>query len=158
MSQQSQKEDAMSQQPLPTDHAGLVVLPLDESLDRIRRARLGRLAILHNGEPVILPVNHEMDGDAIIFRTAIGTKLDAAFNQAPVSFEVDGYDPDRRTGWSVVVRGMANVVDEPGEVARLSKIGVSPWADAVERNNWVRVTPYEITGRQIVHAAAATVS
>ena len=98
---------------LPTDHAGLAVLPWDDCLDRIRRARVGRVAFLHSGEPVILPVNHEMDGETIVFRSAPGSKLSAAGQDAPVSFEVDAFDVERRTGWSVVVRGTATPVGDP---------------------------------------------
>jgi uncharacterized protein len=138
---------------LPTDHAGLAVLPWDDCLDRIRRARVGRVAFLHSGEPVILPVNHEMDGETIVFRSAPGSKLSAAGQDAPVSFEVDAFDIERRTGWSVVVRGTATQVGDPTDIARLNTLGVLPWADAVERVNWIRIRPYEITGRQIVRAA-----
>ena len=140
---------------LPTDHAGLAVLPWDDCLDRIRRARVGRVAFLHSGEPVILPVNHEMDNDTIVFRSAPGSKLSAAAQDAPVAFEVDAFDVDRRTGWSVVVRGIATMVGDPAEIARLNTLGVLPWADAVPRAHWIRIRPYEITGRQVVRAATA---
>ena len=139
---------------MPTDHSGLGVLSTPECVDRLSRARVGRLAVIHNGEPLILPVNHEMDGEAVVFRTAEGTKLSAALDQAPVSFEVDSFDVDRRAGWSVVVRGVANVVDDPAQIARLEQLGVWPWADAVERTNWVRIRPYEITGRQVIHRSS----
>jgi uncharacterized protein len=138
---------------LPTDHAGLAVLPRDECLDRLRHTRVGRVAFVENGEPVILPVNHEIDGETIVFRTASGSKLAAAASESPVAFEVDGFDADRRAGWSVVVRGTAALITDDAEVRRLRTLGVWPWADAAERPHWVRVRPYEITGRQIVHPA-----
>ena len=70
---------------------------------------------------------------------------------------MDGYDPDRRAGWSVVVRGIATVVDDPAELARLSRIGVWPAADAVARHYTVRILPDKITGRQNLHPAAAAI-
>jgi hypothetical protein len=39
--------------------------------------------------PVILPVNYVVDGDAPVFRTDPGTKLDAAAEGAAVAFEGD---------------------------------------------------------------------
>ena len=69
----------------------------------------------------------------------------------PVAFEVDGYDADRRAGWSVLVRGIAAHVTDEAEVERLLQLGVWPWADAVPRLSWVRITAHEITGRQITH-------
>lgn len=122
-----------------------------ECLDRLRRSRVGRLAFVDRGEPMIVPVNYGMDGDSVILRTAPGSKLAAAEDEKPVAFEVDEFDPARRAGWSVVVRGVAEVVDDPGEVAGLTKLGVWPWADMVQRNRWVRIRAFSITGRVVVH-------
>ena len=75
----------------------------------------------------------------------------------PVAFEVDGYDVDRRTGWSVVIRGAALSVEDPAQVARLNTLGVSPWADLAERTHWVRIRAYSLTGREVVHPTEPTV-
>ena len=116
------------------------VLPRDECLFRLRGSRVGRVAFISQGDPVILPVNHGMDGESVIFRTATGTKLLAA-------------DADRRAGWSVMVRGVATSVEDQEEVKRLNLLGVWPWADLVERTHWVRIRTYSMTGRQTVHPA-----
>ena len=129
------------------------VLPRDECLARLAGARVGRIAFVSQGDPVILPVNHEMDGESIVFRTATGTKLLAADSEQTVAFEVDGFDADRRAGWSVMVRGVATTVEGQEEVKRLNLIGVWPWADLVERTHWVRIRTYSMTGRQTVHPA-----
>ena len=63
---------------LPLDHSGMAVLGMDECLDRLRSSRVGRLAFVDRGEPMIVPVNHGMDGDSVIVRTAPGSKLVAA--------------------------------------------------------------------------------
>jgi uncharacterized protein len=138
---------------LPLDHSGLGVLSRQECLDRLAAARVGRVAFVSQGDPVILPVNHGMDGEAVIFRTAPGSKLLAADSEQAVAFEVDGYDADRRAGWSVLVRGVATTVEDQEEVKRLNLLGVWPWADLVERTHWVRIRTYSITGRQTVHPA-----
>jgi nitroimidazol reductase NimA-like FMN-containing flavoprotein (pyridoxamine 5'-phosphate oxidase superfamily) len=138
---------------LSLDHSGLGVLSPEECLRRIRTARVGRVAFVENGEPVILPVNHGLDGNSVIFRTAPGSKLAAAENEVPIAFEVDAFDSDRWTGWSVVIRGAASVIDDPAEVARLTTLGVTPWANLVERANWVRIRAYSLTGREVVHPA-----
>jgi len=114
---------------------------------------VGRVAFVEDGEPVILPVNHGLDGNSVIFRTASGSKLIAAENEVPVAFEVDAFDADRRMGWSVVIRGAASVVEDPTEVSRCATLGVPPWADLVERTNWVRIRAYSLTGREVVHPA-----
>ena len=129
------------------------MLPRDECLARLAGARVGRVAFVTQGDPVILPVNHGMDGESVIFRTATGTKLLAADREQRVAFEVDGFDPDRRAGWSVMVRGIATSVEDQDEVERLNLLGVWPWADLVERTHWVRIRTYSMTGRQTVHPA-----
>src|SRR6476469_1728102 len=103
---------------LPLDHSGLGVVSKEECLRRLRTASVGRVAFVDQGEPVILPVNHGMDGDAVVFLTAPGSKLLAAEDEMPVAFEVDGYDSDRRAGWSVLVRGSATIVEEQAAVDR----------------------------------------
>ncbi|WP_205850193.1 pyridoxamine 5'-phosphate oxidase family protein [Nakamurella flava] len=131
------------------DHAGLQVLSYDDCLRHLRTARVGRVAFVADGEPVILPVNHGMDGDAVVFRSSPGSKLDAASDEMPVAFEVDNFDADRHSGWSVVVRGTARLVTDRSETQRLTRLGVWPWAESVERRHWIRIRPFEITGRQI---------
>ena len=61
-------------------------------------------------------------------------------------------DADRRAGWSVIVRGHAHTVDNPEDIEKLARLRLWPWADAVARGHWVRITAYEVTGRKIVHS------
>lgn len=127
------------------------VLTQRECLDRLRSTRVGRIAFLSDGFPIILPVNHGMDENTVVFRSAHGTKLDAAELELPVAFEVDGFDADRRAGWSVVVRGIANLVTDAEAAKRLDALGVWPWADGVCREQWVQISTHDMSGRQIVH-------
>src|SRR4051794_36561356 len=76
---------------------------------------VGRLAVVIGNRPYILPVNYSMDGRVVVFRTADGTKFDGAM-RGPVAFEIDHYDTERRSGWSVIVHGRAEEVtaaDDP---------------------------------------------
>ena len=141
----------MTQPSLPLDHSGLGVLSTRECFDRIAGTPVGRIAFVSNGDPLILPVNHALDGDAVVFRSNAGSKLLAADTGSSVAFEVDNYDPTRRSGWSVVIRGVAETVEDEIEIARLNEFGLDPWADRSDRPFWVRITTYGITGREIVH-------
>jgi len=141
----------MTQPPLPLDHSGLGVLSTRECFERIARSPVGRIAFMSNGDPLILPVNHAVDGDAVVFRSNAGSKLLAADSGSSVAFEVDDFDPSRRSGWSVVIRGVAETVEDEREIARLNEFGVEPWADRSDRAFWVRITTYGISGREIVH-------
>ncbi len=134
----------------PTDHRGLNVLGFDECLDRLRRTPIGRLGFVSAGESVILPVNHALDGDFVVFRSRPGSKLDVAVTSGNVAYEIDGYDDSTRTGWSVLVKGTAEVVYDRAETARYSHLGLHSWADREGSGQWVRIRPLEITGREIV--------
>jgi uncharacterized protein len=137
----------------PTDHAGLEILPFDECLRLLASVPVGRVGFVADGEIVVLPVNHVMDGHDVVFRTAHGSKLAAAEGQNLAAFEVDYYDGQTRSGWSVLVSGRAEVIDAEADVRRLSRRGLHPWAAAVQRPFWIRIRPASVTGRQTPGAA-----
>lgn len=134
---------------LPADHAGLEILPLTECMRLLASVPVGRVAFHADGEVVVLPVNHVVDGKAIVFRTAAGSKLTAAEKADIVAFEADDYDPRTRAGWSVVISGQAVIVYEDAEIQRLRGLGLRPWPTAVERSFWVRIRPASVSGRRI---------
>src|SRR5947209_9679707 len=77
--------------------------------------------------PAILPVLYGMlDGDVVI-RTAPGEKLIAAVLGQEVAFEIDAFEPARRTGWSVNVVGHAEEIVEEGGRGRARLLGLDPW-------------------------------
>jgi len=125
-------------------------------LERIVCVRLltstsvGRLGFFHAGSPEVLPVNYVMDGDAVVFATNTGMKLWDA-TRGPVVFEVDSVDPSSRSGWSVVVHGLAQEVtgaDLPALTERLVALPLRPWVDG-DRPHLVRIAPTSITGRRV---------
>ena len=61
------------------------------------------------------------------FRTADGTKLGAAMEGSVVAFEVDRYDADWQTGWSVLIKGRAEMVDEGTLQTRLADERLRSW-------------------------------
>lgn len=112
-------------------------------------ASVGRLAFVEDGYPTVLPVNFVLAGDVIGIRTAAGAKLDNA-PQTRVGFEVDEYDEATRSGWSVLVRGVAHEVTDDAAPAyeELRGQALHPWAgDAKPR--WLGITIDQITGRRI---------
>ncbi|HEV2374570.1 MAG TPA: pyridoxamine 5'-phosphate oxidase family protein [Streptosporangiaceae bacterium] len=133
----------------PVDHAGLEVLGFEECLIRLASVPVGRVGFVTDGELLILPVNHVVDGQDLVFRTAQGSKLSAAAGQDKVTFEADAYDDRTRAGWSVLVTGRAELVYEEAEVERLGQLGLHPWPRTVERPFWARIRPSSVTGRQI---------
>ena len=136
----------------PTDHRGLRVLGFEECLERLRTAPVGRLAFVDTGEPVVFPVNHVIDGVDVVFRTSWGSKLQVAEISGVVAYEVDGYDSRGETGWSVVVKGTAQLVCESVDTDRYDQLGLRSWADLKGLGFWVRIRPVEITGREVIPA------
>jgi nitroimidazol reductase NimA-like FMN-containing flavoprotein (pyridoxamine 5'-phosphate oxidase superfamily) len=132
----------------PIDHAGLETLPFDTCLRLLGSVPLGRVGFYSDGEITVLPVNHAMDGEHVVFRAARGSTLTAAGEQDLVAFEADDYDPGTRSGWSVLVTGRATLVYDQAEIQRLGSLGLQPWAAAVEHPFWVRILPTSVTGRR----------
>ena len=131
-----------------SDHRGIRVLSLDECIEHLRHSALGRLAFVHDGGPIILPVNHAVDGLDVVFRTTWGSKLEAAQTAGAAAFEVDGYDRVAHRAWSVLVTGRVETVYEPADVTRLEALGVRAWPGGSEPF-WVRVRADEISGREL---------
>jgi nitroimidazol reductase NimA-like FMN-containing flavoprotein (pyridoxamine 5'-phosphate oxidase superfamily) len=132
-----------------TDRSGLEVLDMEECLELLASVPIGRVAMVDGGEIAVLPVNHVVDDGRVCFRTAPGAKLDAGIMQHVVTFEADDFDDDARTGWSVIVKGRADLVTDPDELERLRDSGIRPWANPTFRTNWVTLHATSITGRRI---------
>ncbi len=119
-----------------------------------RPFRWAGLAFSCDGEVVVLPVNHVMDGQDIVFRATQGSKLTAAEQQDLVSFEADHYDEGTRYGWSVLVTGRASVVYDEAESRRLGDLGLEPWVSGVPRPFWIRIRPTSVSGRRTPEPAS----
>ena len=127
------------------------VLGTEECYRLLSTQRIGRLGINAERYPLIFPVNYGLDRGVIVLRMNPGNKLTAA-DHANVTFEVDGIDERTRSGWSVLIRGLAEKVTEAHGidlVERTTATGVKPWAPG-EHGHWLRLIPHAITGRQIV--------
>lgn len=122
---------------------------LDEArcVELLESTPVGRIGFSTDGELLVLPVNFKWYENSVVFRTLEGQKLAAAAESQHVCFEVDHWDAGRRTGWSVVVQGVAREVTNWAEDAHLDQIGLVPWAKAAWRPIWVRIDPTMISGR-----------
>jgi hypothetical protein len=98
--------------------------------------------------PLIFPINYFFDEGVVVFRTALGTKLDLAPG-AYVGFEIDGWDPDQGVGWSVLVKGIAHDITQPrgAPTGRMRYWPVHPVAPG-SHEHWVGIWANEITGRR----------
>ena len=132
----------------------LLELDRTECLQLLTRTSFGRLAVsMGDGPPVIRPVNYVFDqsSQSVAFRTDLGSKLLALARSARAAFEIDDVDLDARTGWSVIIVGVAEEVTSPVEIRRLESLGLEPWGPA-EMWHWVRIRAWRVSGRRIVRA------
>jgi nitroimidazol reductase NimA-like FMN-containing flavoprotein (pyridoxamine 5'-phosphate oxidase superfamily) len=133
------------------DWSGLEILSPEDCRSHLRLGAVGRVGFVEEGGPVILPVNYTMDGTAIVFRTAAGSKLSVGMMQRPVCFEVDDWDTMTHSGWSVLAKGVADEVLDAAEIERLEQLPVRPWSRPDLRDHWIRIMVEELTGRRIAH-------
>ena len=131
--------------------AVLEVLDVDECHRLLATQQIGRLGVAGGHYPLILPVNYALDRGVVVIRTHPGPMLSGA-NHANVAFEVDAIDPLTRSGWSVLVQGLAEEVTDAHRaelVARTRATGIRPWAPG-GYGRWLRLIPQVVTGRRIV--------
>jgi nitroimidazol reductase NimA-like FMN-containing flavoprotein (pyridoxamine 5'-phosphate oxidase superfamily) len=112
-------------------------------------AVVGRVALMTPDGPQIIPLNYTVVEDAIVVATSPYSALGTYGPGALVAFEVDEFDVETRSGWSVVVRGRATTVADPAEVQGIKRAGTSqPWADG-SRNLYLRIPRTEVSGRRL---------
>jgi nitroimidazol reductase NimA-like FMN-containing flavoprotein (pyridoxamine 5'-phosphate oxidase superfamily) len=127
---------------------GLEILDEDECRALLQTGGVGRVAVSMNALPAVFPVNYRLLGDSILFFTGTGTKLRAAMSNTVVAFEVDDFDADTETGWSVLVVGIPSEVTDPAVLASVRRLGLHPWAKG-ERNRLVRLHTDFVSGRRV---------
>ena len=95
------------------DERALVVLSQRECLALLRTEQVGRVVFTERALPAVVPITFAVLDDAIVLATRAGTRLARSARGGVLAFEADRLDPVTRTGWSVVVTGMAEYVVDP---------------------------------------------
>jgi nitroimidazol reductase NimA-like FMN-containing flavoprotein (pyridoxamine 5'-phosphate oxidase superfamily) len=131
------------------DVARLVDLDADECLRLLRTQVVGRLAVQTDTGVDVVPVNYAVVQDAVHIRVAHGGRLARCAAERRVAFEVDVVDPERWAGWSVVVKGLAEVLG-PGDALLWEQLlpRAQSWAGEDERS-LLRLPCDSITGRRV---------
>jgi hypothetical protein len=106
----------------------------------------GRVVLVHHGRASTIAVNHVTDGLTIVFRTGTTSPLGLLASQEPAAFEVDDPDPSAATGWSVVVTGTIERVEQHARVA--IDPAPPPWA-AGRVEAWIRIVPISVDGVEV---------
>lgn len=132
---------------------GLELLDESDALRLLANGDVGRIGITIGALPAIIPVNYRLVDGCIVFRSSPGSKLSAAASGSVVAFEVDDYHAADRSGWSVLVIGRSEVVNDLG---KLLEARLEPYVDG-PRGAIVRIVPTFVSGRRIVHVPTGAV-
>jgi hypothetical protein len=133
------------------------VLTREEAMDLLASAPFGRVVFTLAALPAIRPVNHVVDDGEVVIRTrrlaGISTALadhaeDLDQPDLVVAYEADLLDPVERTGWSVVVTGIARPITDPERLARIGGC-LQPWVDSM-MDTAIAITPEIVHGVRLV--------
>lgn len=96
----------------------------------------------------MMPMNYTLVKDFVTFRTGLDTEASQQLFDHPIAFEVDQVDEFLQSGWSVLVVGNAQALDEASLL--LLEIGQSPEPWPEGRRSLVVQLPLTImTGRRV---------
>jgi hypothetical protein len=130
------------------EDARLEELDLETCLQHLRAEPVGRVGVVVDGFPIVLPVNYRLVETLgltwVALRTRPGNVIDQASDK--VAFEIDGIDAGRRRGWSVLVRGTLHHID-PDAASFRDRFDAAPWLN--DRDAWLVIEPFSITGREL---------
>lgn len=124
-------------------------LSYDECRTLLTRESVGRVALVTPTAPHIVPVSYVVVGDSVVFRTAPYSVVGTYGWNTALAFEVDRLDQAQAHGWSVVATGYGHLVESPGELDEIRRVGEpDPWVDG-PRTLYVRLPWRALTGRRI---------
>ena len=119
-----------------------------ECLDALARRKIGRIGFCTADGPRVFPVNYAMDGTSLVFRTSpYGSIAREIAGRRDAAFEVDHLDDQEKLGWSVLVVGRLEAVNDPHELLSLAE-NPQPWAGG-SRGLYFRLHCRLITGRAV---------
>jgi nitroimidazol reductase NimA-like FMN-containing flavoprotein (pyridoxamine 5'-phosphate oxidase superfamily) len=124
----------------------LVILDREHCLQLLAAHAFGRILYTAGALPAIQPVDYVLDGNHIVIRTDHLPKLAVAGRQEVVAFEIDDIDPDRGSGWSVVVTGHATEIVGGPELTRARALPLSAWSRGASR--YLQISCDLVAGRR----------
>ncbi|KRF36821.1 pyridoxamine 5'-phosphate oxidase family protein [Nocardioides sp. Soil805] len=114
----------------------------------LRRGVVGRVAVAAPSGPHIVPMNYSVIDGSVVVCTTPYSLLGTYGRDSLLAFEIDHIEHARQRGWSVVVRGRAEPVEDPDELSTLVRILPKAWA-AGRRSLYLRIPLSEVTGRRL---------
>ncbi len=120
-------------------------IPTDECWQLLDATRFGRLAMAVGSDPDIYPINFLVDGETILMKTTAGNKLFEVTLNPSVALEAD-YVSDTEA-WSVIVKGIARVVDSFSEMYEKDEKHLETWLPS-PKSIYVTIERTTVSGRR----------
>ena len=128
----------------------IIKLDQEDCLTLLAQAHVGRVAVSIDALPAVRTVRFALAGGAIVFRVAPNSRLRRAVANAVVAFHADHYDEQARHGWSVVVRGVGEEVNDADVVAQLRSLPLEAWADTPTGDCFMRIPMSMVSGERVL--------
>ena len=124
----------------------LVELTTDQCWELLAGPPVGRLAWHGSDGLSVVPVNFLAAEGRLVVNTAAYSSIARECDDQPVAFQVDELDPRTRSGWSVLVRGVAHI-DYGG--ARAAGARPDVWPSGTKPLQ-LAIEPVSLTGRRLL--------
>lgn len=123
------------------------VIPPDRCLELLRSQVLGRVVWSSAGRIQVLPVTYTLREPDLLFRTGSDSPLAELSERHQVAIEVDRFDTESRSGWSVVVHGLSWATSDADDLVELWRAtDPVPWAPGI-RTQVIATALHRVTGR-----------
>jgi nitroimidazol reductase NimA-like FMN-containing flavoprotein (pyridoxamine 5'-phosphate oxidase superfamily) len=125
----------------------------EQAMRRLGSVPVGRIGFTSRALPAIRPVTHIIDsGHIVIHSQGDPAIVNAASTErgVVVAYEADDIDVVARSGWSVLVVGLARLIEDPQEAAHYERElqAIEPGGDGPV----IRIYPELISGFELVEA------
>jgi nitroimidazol reductase NimA-like FMN-containing flavoprotein (pyridoxamine 5'-phosphate oxidase superfamily) len=120
----------------------------EQCLALVASVPIGRVVYTDQALPAVVPMNFVLDGDEVVIHTGSGSAFAAALRNAVVAFQVDDFDSDTTTGWSVTITGLARLVDAGQEATCLARLPLGPWVPTTN-GQFIRIPARHVGGHRL---------
>jgi hypothetical protein len=125
------------------------MLSIDACRAHLAQGGVGRVAVTCNALPVIQPVPFAFHDEHVVIRAPKRSSLCRAVEGSVVAFNVDHFEEGGGQGWSVLVQGVGEDVNDPDLLTSLLALPLASWSDKPETDCFMRVPLTKMTGTQI---------
>ena len=111
-----------------TDERSLSELSRAEALQLLASVPVGRLVFTHQALPAIRPVNHLLDEGRIVIGLTASSAIASLSRPGGtvVAYEADSLDLAQRSGWTVIVIGVARL-ETDADAVLCYRARLRPW-------------------------------